>query len=298
MRPTSPAGFGPDKERVLWVNVVLRAILDGTADQTDSRTDRDRREARAWFRLNNPDFVEVCNLAGLDPAATLEKARSVFERHDHAKANGEPFKLASPAKPAKAPIAPTLYSAHGLTMSLFEWSRHLDIAPDTLIGRLKIHPPEIALSKDFKRAPRGSGLTRSPYGKKAKLYTVNGVSKTLSDWAVSSGISYRTLSVRLRKGYTMEAAIAVSRSFRKDTNLHTIDGEAKTLRQWADVAGITYDVLIARMRKGRSLAEALAMPNGRWSRGAGSNLKAFEGTGAGSTAQETPDIDFSGLDPK
>ncbi|WP_187970059.1 hypothetical protein [Aquibium microcysteis] len=197
MRPTSPAGNGPDKERVLWVNVVLRAILDGTADQTDSRTDRDRREARAWFRLNNPDFVEVCNLAGLDPAATLKKARSVFERHDQAKAEGVPFKLASPAKPAKAPIAPTIYSAHGLTMRLSEWSRHLDIAPGTLVGRLKNHPPEIALSKDFKRAPRVSRLKHNP---------------------------------------------AV--------------------------------------------------------RGARSNLKAFEGTGAGSAAQETPELDFSEMDRK
>lgn len=298
MKGASIGGSDPDRERVLWVNVVLRAILDGTADHTDSRTDRDRREARVWFRLNNPDFVEVCNLAGLDPAATIEKARSVFERHDYAKAEGEPFELTSAAKHARAPITPTVYSAHGLTMRLSEWSRHLDISRGTLSGRLKAHPPEIALSRDFKSAPRANGLMHIPFGRKAKLYTVNGASKGLSEWAEVSGIPYRTLSARLRKGYTMEAALAVSRSFRSDTNLHTIDGQSKTLQQWADVAGISYDVLFARIRRGRSLAEALAMPNGRWSRGAGSDFEAFEGTGAGSTAQETPDIDFSELDRK
>ncbi|MHA6646372.1 hypothetical protein [Mesorhizobium sp. A623] len=140
-------------------------------------------------------------------------------------------------------------------------------------------------------APEGAGpKPRKP--KPAKLYTYDGQTKTLSEWVISTGVSAQTLRRRLRSGMPIEQAIAEQP--RQTSQLRTVNSESRTLQQWADYIGITYWALLARMRT-RSLAEALAMPKGagRWQRGVSSNLEAFEGTGAGSTAQEIPEIDFS-----
>jgi hypothetical protein len=79
---------------------------------------------------------------------------------------------------------------------------------------------------------------------------------------------------------------------------HTVNGETKSLVQWANVLGITPNALLCRRRKLGSMEAAVAFrPTGRWARhdapGVASNFPPSEGTGAGSTAQETPKITFS-----
>lgn len=124
----------------------------------------------------------------------------------------------------------------------------------------------------------------------AKLYTHNGVAKSLSEWAEIAGVSYHVLAQRIRSGMEFERAITMKEGARA-IKLHTINGVSKTLHQWADHAGITYNTLMARLNRGRTLAEALAIPAGR--RGVSADFKGSKGTGAGSTAQETPEITFS-----
>lgn len=82
---------------------------------------------------------------------------------------------------------------------------------------------------------------------------------------------------------------------------HTVNGETKTLVQWANVLGITPNALLCRRRKLGSMEAAVAFrPTGRWAKndtpGVASNFPPSEGTGAGSTVQETPNITFSGED--
>lgn len=132
-----------------------------------------------------------------------------------------------------------------------------------------------------------------PIGRKPKLYTCNGETKSLTEWATEYNLDYGTLAARLRKGIPLDRALTMKRRARPQ-RLHTVNGVSKTLEEWAEHAGIKYNTLIARMRNGRTLTEALAVPKGtgRW-RGVSSNFEASAGTGAGGTAQETPDLTFS-----
>ncbi len=131
-------------------------------------------------------------------------------------------------------------------------------------------------------------------GRKSQTLTLNGVTKTLSEWSICTGLAINTIRSRLRLGFPIEEALRPGKLTNAGT-LHTVNGESRTLREWAAHIGIRYEALIARMNKGRTLAEALAMPKGSGRRKPGvvSNFPAFEGTGAGSTAQEIPEMDFS-----
>jgi hypothetical protein len=80
----------------------------------------------------------------------------------------------------------------------------------------------------------------------------------------------------------------------------THDGRTLTLKEWADVTGISSLSLRSRLANGWSIGETLTVPvkmtGKRTHRGVSSNFIRLEGTGAGSTAQESPNITFSGID--
>ena len=72
-----------DDEQVMWIAVIELAAKDARGQITDQRTKiakaskrdniRDKliRDARAWFSTANPDFINVCQLAGLNPANVI-----------------------------------------------------------------------------------------------------------------------------------------------------------------------------------------------------------------------------------
>ena len=202
-----------DNEMSLWANVILQAVHDatdgGTVDGRNSGRDVVRSQARNWFNLRNRDFIDVCNLAGLDPDAVYERSLAVIRRYDDAVRAGEKFKLI-PEQEVKPPRVTVVkcYTAHGKTLTLAEWSALLSIPEYTLRSRLLGgRTPDEALRTDYKRKPRTN--PGNPFGRKAQLYTVNGVSKTLTEWATGAGLSVHTLAQRIRKGRTMEAALAM-----------------------------------------------------------------------------------------
>lgn len=85
----------------------------------------------------------------------------------------------------------------------------------------------------------------------------------------------------------------------RTATLHSYNGEALTIEQWANRLGITTPTLFQRRRKLGSLALAIALGGSQKLRrkpGVVSDLPAFQGTGAGSTAQENPNITFSGIE--
>lgn len=45
-------------------------------------------------------------------------------------------------------------------------------------------------------------------GRKARTITINGITKTISQWEAATGVSYHTITKRLRQGYTGEMLIA------------------------------------------------------------------------------------------
>lgn len=278
-----------DRERVLWVNVILQAIRDATEATNTHNPEHERTQARHWFRLSNPDFIEACHCAHLDPDATYEKALKAIATYDAMLASGERYRIAEPIPaPAKAKRTAKLYTYRGERHTVTEWAAILDVPQPTLTTRLLAgYSVDEAFAKPF--VPRKNAYARKANKPKApKLYTINGVTKSLTEWADYAKVDFRTLCYRMRKGMALEAALTLKPRARAKT--HTVNGITKTLDQWADHLGITYGALIGRMRNGRTLAEAIAMTAGR---GVVSNLKAFEGTGAGSAAQDRPEIDFS-----
>lgn len=64
-------------ESSLWAAVLCNALQEAAGviidNQDRGRDGRDTimRQARAWFSYGNPDFIEVCTLAGFDPAEII-----------------------------------------------------------------------------------------------------------------------------------------------------------------------------------------------------------------------------------
>lgn len=282
-----------DSERILWVNVVLQAVRDATDGMTSPKNSRDteRRRARAWFSLSNPDFIEVCHCAHLDPDATYQSAMSAIARYDQIIAAGETYSIDRKAgeKPKQQRIV-RRYTIGDRSHTVAEWAKISGVQDQTIRQRLQRGLSiEAAISPKIKKTP----FQPRAIGRPAELYTIDGVSKTINQWAAHHGLDAALVGQRLQRGYSIEKALSKTRVSRP-AKLYTINGVSKTFAEWAAHAGISTNVLYARMNKGRSLAEAVAMPK-RGSKGAGvvSNLDPILGTGAGSTAQEIPEITFS-----
>lgn len=125
-----------------------------------------------------------------------------------------------------------LLTAFGKTMPRIAWARTLGIKGKTLDQRLKNHPAEIALSPDFrkivftalkargfwhnKRKPRSEKTLESfrrnsrkgaaAAAAKAKRYTMNGETHSVTEWAAILGVKRHTLAVRLQT-HTPEVAL-------------------------------------------------------------------------------------------
>lgn len=77
-------------------------------------------------------------------------------------------------------------------------------------------------------------------------------------------------------------------------NLHNLRGHRYTIAQLASLSGITADTLRHRLGVGWTIEQAVTVPTpAQRRRGVVVNFPGFLGTGAGSTAQETPEITFS-----
>jgi len=60
-------------EKHLWQAVVFKAIMDATANDPKNGDDiAEKRRSDIWIRKGGPDFVQVCTMAGIDPAFIRE----------------------------------------------------------------------------------------------------------------------------------------------------------------------------------------------------------------------------------
>ncbi len=71
-----------DRERVLWVNVILQAVRDATDTKNCRTPEATRLEARAWFDPKNESFCDVCFFAGMDPERVYVQATEAIQRFD------------------------------------------------------------------------------------------------------------------------------------------------------------------------------------------------------------------------
>jgi hypothetical protein len=73
----------PEKE--LWSNVIRQAFDDALAPPSKNASEKvrqafefDRQRAIEWLTQPNPDFVQACHLAGVDPGYIRDNAKKVL----------------------------------------------------------------------------------------------------------------------------------------------------------------------------------------------------------------------------
>ena len=76
---TETQGYSHHDEQIstlrgIWQSVILQALLDATTQSLKPCMTKARAEARAWFCLENDDFLEVCSLADMNPHRVMKGA--------------------------------------------------------------------------------------------------------------------------------------------------------------------------------------------------------------------------------
>lgn len=203
----------------------------------------------------------------------------------------------------------TILEHDGITQSITEWALDYGITPGIIIGRLERGLTVAdAITKPMQIGYRGQKLASPDMEafifanerrsrrvrvsttalRRHQAYTHNGKSLTIAGWSVASGVKAPTIRSRLRAGLPIGMAIS-------STSL--------TRAELARKGGIEPRTVESRVRRGWTLDLALSEPPcsrmGRFAHGrpgAPSNFAPSKGTGAGRTAQETPNITFSGID--
>ncbi len=140
----------------------------------------------------------------------------------------------------------------------------------------------------------------------ARLYEAHGEKRTLREWSELTGISISTLNTRLNVyDWPVERAVTEEvgqfGQFGRRGKEYTINGVTRSVSEWAKLAGISGHVAYTRITSGWPIEAALTLPKGSTrptshTPGAVSDFARSKGTGAGSTAQETPNLTFSGND--
>lgn len=94
---------------------------------------------------------------------------------------------------------------------------------------------------------------------------------------------------------------SLSENFRRPAKMWLAFGKEQSLAEWAKEYGILAGTIRTRLKHGWTLENALRVPPAQMGKrvhrhkpGVVSNLSALTGTGAGGTAQEMPNITFSG----
>lgn len=94
-----------------------------------------------------------------------------------------------------------------------------------------------------------------------KLYTYNGQSLSIIEWARLLKINDATIRSRLKSGLTFEQAISKHRIPRQGVDKYEWKGEEHTLYQWSQILGIQYNTLRSRAKRGKHGAELFKQPN-------------------------------------
>jgi len=117
------------------------------------------------------------------------------------------------------------------------------------------------------------------------LYELDGIIRTITEWAELCGVSVPTISIRLSRGWDLRRAlttgrlpsnpkrgptseavkskisIALSATLRAKSQLYEVDGVAKTIFEWAEFCGVTVGTIKNRIKRGWDLCKALTTPN-------------------------------------
>lgn len=226
---------GHSPERALWVAVLAQAIEDAMVGPGGSFSPDQRlvaiHNARAYVTTPSRDLAQVCNGAGIDPQAFLERMKRRL---------------------ADAP------------------------SPEELLADRKTHKP--------KATPKPKSEKVIPF--RSRPVTIDGQTKTVTEWCEIAGIAVGTAHSRTFKGWSIEDAVTITRAQvardRQKVRAHkrlapvnpqpkpkpapkgipaktyTHDNRTMTIRQWADHVGMSWKTLRGRLDKGWSFPDAIS----------------------------------------
>jgi hypothetical protein len=67
----------------LFQAVINQALMDAHLNGQRGEDTAARKNARAWLRGTNREFIEVCMLAGFDPSVIRSKAKAHMDRQHY-----------------------------------------------------------------------------------------------------------------------------------------------------------------------------------------------------------------------
>lgn len=183
----------------------------------------------------------------------------------------------------------TMITFDGITQPVTEWALDYGIAPAVIVGRLdRGLSAEQAITTPMVTA-RGQKLK----GEHLDSY----IADQRHAWRRDRRLVIRA-AMKAGKLAASEAARQqkASQQSRGKGRVYSFDGESKTLEQWSQQIGVAASTLRKRVAAGWPIERVLTSTDGRADRhrpGVVLNFPPLRGTGAGSTAQETPEITFS-----
>ena len=134
-------------------------------------------------------------------------------------------------------------------------------------------------------------------GPAPKRYRYNGKLYSMEQLADMAGVPLGTMYARIKYyGFTVARAVETPKPRRgTKPDRHTYAGRSLTLSEWSKLSGIPAKTLNRRISSyGWTIEQALCFPSlEQRRRGVVFNFMPSKGTGAGSTAQEIPEITFS-----
>ena len=97
-----------------------------------------------------------------------------------------------------------------------------------------------------------------------RMLTAHGEARSVSEWARFKGLTYKTLTGRLDRGWSAERAVDTPQNAHKGHPRRTYacpDGVERTIREMADMASVSEAAMRMRLRNGWSVERALTEPS-------------------------------------
>jgi hypothetical protein len=139
----------------------------------------------------------------------------------------------------------------GQRRSLPEWAKHFGISVSRVYQRMS----EGMSAGDALTAPKDAG---GP--KRVRLVTIDGETRSVTEWAKHFGIDVHSVYVRVKRGMDIATALSAPKADKLRRPV-TIDGETRSLTEWRKHFGVAQSTVENRMRRrGMSIVEALTAP--------------------------------------
>ena len=152
----------------------------------------------------------------------------------------------------------------GLKLTLAAWAEKIGMKYLTLYSRVVTRKMPFA---EAIAAPVGLPKTKKGrVNSRSKIFTFDGKTMALVDWAAHLGINYGALKSRVSRGTPIEIALNPARiphsKHKTSSNMLTFNGKTQPIIAWAEELGMSYVALKSRIDRGWDVATALTRPVG------------------------------------